>query len=86
MLFHFSLDHDRVQWGFPGGSTVKNLPANAGNVGLIPGLGRSPGEGNGKRTPVFLPGVPHGQGSLAGFYPWGRKRVRHNLVTEQENK
>jgi len=26
---------------------VKNLPAKAGNVGLIPGLGRSPGEGNG---------------------------------------
>ena len=33
--------------GFPGSSVVKNLPANAGNVGLIPGLGKSPGEGNG---------------------------------------
>ena len=33
--------------GFPGGSVVKNLPANAGDVGLIPGSGRSPGEGNG---------------------------------------
>ena len=36
--------------GFPGGSVEKNLPANAGdtgNVGLIPGLGRSPGGGNG---------------------------------------
>ena len=32
---------------FPGGSVVKNLPANAGNTGLIPGLGRSPGEGIG---------------------------------------
>ena len=32
---------------FPGGSVVKNLPANAGDVSLIPGLGRSPGEGNG---------------------------------------
>ena len=28
-------------------SLVKNQPANAGDVGLIPGLGRSPGEGNG---------------------------------------
>ena len=27
--------------GFPGGLVVKNLPANAGDVGLIPGLGRS---------------------------------------------
>ena len=33
--------------GFPGGSMVKNPPANAGNAGLIPGLGRSPREGNG---------------------------------------
>ena len=36
--------------GFPDGTTVKNLPANAGdirNLGSIPGLGRSPGGGNG---------------------------------------
>ena len=33
--------------GFLGGSVVKNPPANAGDTGLIPGLGRSPGEGNG---------------------------------------
>ena len=33
--------------GFPGGSAVKNLSVNAGTMGLIPGLGRSPGEGNG---------------------------------------
>ena len=35
--------------GFPGGSVVKNLPANAGDprdVGSVPGSGRSPGEGN----------------------------------------
>ena len=33
--------------GFPGGSVVKNLPANVGGVGLVSGLGRSPGEENG---------------------------------------
>ena len=33
--------------GFPGCSVVKNLPATVGDAGLIPGLGRSPGEGNG---------------------------------------
>ena len=33
--------------GFPGGLVVKNPPANAGDTGSIPGLGRSPGEGNG---------------------------------------
>ena len=33
--------------GFPGGSVVKNLPTNAGDAGLIPGSGRSPGRGHG---------------------------------------
>ena len=39
-----------LYWDFLSGSVVKNLPANAGNVGdvcSIPGLGRSSGEGNG---------------------------------------
>jgi len=33
--------------GIPSGSEVKNLPVNARDGGLIPGLGRSPGKGNG---------------------------------------
>ena len=33
--------------GFPGGSEVKTSACNAGDLGSIPGLGRSPGEGNG---------------------------------------
>ena len=32
-------------------------------------------------TPVFLPGKSHGQRSLAGYSPWGCKRVGHNEVT-----
>ena len=39
-----------LRWGFPDGSVIKNLPANAGdarNVNSTPGSGRSPGEGNG---------------------------------------
>ena len=36
-----------IAQGFPVGSVVKNLPANAGDTGLIPGSGKSPGEGNG---------------------------------------
>ena len=39
--------------GFPGGSVVKNPPANAGDMGSIPGLGRSPGEGN--SSPLHYP-------------------------------
>ena len=32
--------------GFPGGSVIKNLSANAGDTGSIPGLGKGPGKGN----------------------------------------
>ena len=42
---------------------IKNPPANAGDtrdMSLIPGSGRSPGEGNGNSIPVFLPGKFHG--------------------------
>ena len=55
---------------------VENLPANARtlrDVGSIPVLGRSPGEGNGKPSPVFLPGKFHGERSLVGYSPWGCK-------------
>ena len=51
--------HDRAhtqayhRMGFPGGSVVKNLPADAGDVGLISGLGRCPGEGKG--SPLQYP-------------------------------
>ena len=34
-------------WGFSGGSVVKNMPANSGDAGSIPELGRFPGGGNG---------------------------------------
>ena len=63
--------------GFPGGSVVKNLPAHAGDVGSIPGLGKALGRREWQPTPLFLPGNSHGQRSLAGFSPWGCS-VRHD--------
>ena len=36
-----------IKIGFPGGSVVKNPPANAGDLGSISGLGKAPGEGHG---------------------------------------
>ena len=50
---------------------------------MIPGLERSPGEGSGNPFPVFFSGEFHGQRSLAGYSPWGR-RVRRDLVTKQQ--
>ena len=37
-------------------------------------------------TPVFLPGKAHGQRSLVACRPWGLKRVRHSLVTKQQQR
>ena len=58
--------------GFPGGSDGKESACDAGDVGLNPGLGRSPGEGW-QPTPVFLPGEFHGQRSPAGYSLCGLK-------------
>ena len=44
--------------GFPSGSVVMNLPANAGDVGSIPGSGRSPGEGDGNPLQYSCLGNP----------------------------
>ena len=45
---------------------IKSLPANIGDMGLIPGLGKIPWRRKWQPTPVFLPGKSHGQRSLAG--------------------
>ena len=44
-------------------------------MGSLPGWGRSPGGGHGNSTPAFLPGEFHGQKSLVGYSPQGRKEV-----------
>ena len=57
----------------PGGTNGKEYACQARDTrdaGLIPGSGRSPGEGNGC---LFFPGEFHGHRSLAGYNPWGRK-------------
>ena len=59
--------------GFPGGSVVKNLPANAGDAGLIPGQGKFYEVENGNSFQYSLPGKSSGQRSLAGYSSWGCK-------------
>ena len=61
---------------------VKNLPANVGDSGSIPGLGRSSGEGNGSPLQYSCLGKSDGQRSLAGYSPWDCKRVGCNSVTK----
>ena len=52
---------------------VKNPPAMCAELGLIPGSGRSPGGGHGNPLQYSCLEIPHGQRSLAGYSPWGRK-------------
>ena len=64
------------------GSDDKETACNAGDLGSVPGSGRSLREGNG--YPLhnthfsIVPGEFHGQRSLAGYSPWGLEAVGHN--------
>ena len=81
-----------VSQGFPGGSDCTEATCNAGDLGSIPGLGRS-GGGHGNPLQCSRLENPHGQRSLAGYSPWGLKEsdmterlsiangwLRHNLT------
>ena len=58
---------------FLSGSAVKNLPANAGDVGLIPGSGRPPGGGHANPLQYFCLEKPVDRGVWRGCRRWGRK-------------
>ena len=64
--------------GFLGSSVVKNLPANAGDTGSVPGSGRCPGKGNGNPPSFLTWGMPwtEGPGRLQAMGP---QRVRTRL-------
>ena len=64
--------------GFPGDSVVKNLPANAGDLGLIP-VREMPWKRKWQSTLVFLPGKSYGQRSLEGYSPWDHKNSHTRL-------
>ena len=49
---------DINEYEFPGGSVVKNPPASSGDVDLIPGLGRSLGEGNDNIRQNYVSEIP----------------------------
>ena len=75
----------RKSWGFPGGSDGKESACNAGDLGSIPGLERSPGEGHGNPLQYSCLENPHGQRSLAGSsVEWGR--VGHDSATKHSTQ
>ena len=67
--------------GFPGGSVGKELCLHAGDLGSIPGLGRSPGEGHGKPLQYSCLENPTDRGVWRATVH-GVARVRHGLVTK----
>ena len=77
--------NSRAFLALPGGSVVKNLPANAGELSSVPGSRRSPGEGNGNSLQHLACEIPWPEepGELH-YSPWGHKRVRHDLGTKQQ--
>ena len=67
---------------FPGDSVVKKLSASTGDMGLILGLGRFPGEGNVSPLNILAWEIPWTKES--GMLHGGHKRVGHTLVTKQQ--
>ena len=63
---------------------IKNPPANAGNLGSIPGWGRSPGEGNGNSLQYSCLGNPMDRQAWQAAVH--EVTVRHNLATKQQGR
>ena len=63
------------QIGLPWWLSGKESACNAGDQGLISGLGRSPGRGQGNPLQYSCLEIPHGQRSLTGYSPWGCKEL-----------
>ena len=64
--------------GFPGGSDRKESACNAGDLGLIPGLGRSYEGGHGSPLPVFLSAKFPWTEEPGGLHSMGSQRVGHD--------
>ena len=66
--------------------SCKESVCQAGDIGENPDpwVRKIPWRRKWQPTPVFLPGKSHGQRSLEGFSPWGRKRIGYNLATKQQ--
>ena len=70
---------------FPAGSDGKESACNAGDLGSIPGVRKTPWRRAWQPTPVFLPGESHRQRSLVGYSPWGHREsdMTERLSTAQ---
>ena len=83
-----NLENLPVPMGFPCGSTDKESACNVGDLGLIPGLGKSPGGRHGNPLQYSCLEDPHAQRSLAGYSPRGCKEsdTTEQLSTVQHQR
>ena len=70
-------------YGFPRWLSGKEFTWKCRRCGFNPWVMKIPWRRKWQPTPVFLPAKSHGQRSLEGYSPWGCKRVRHDLATQQ---
>ena len=70
--------------GFPGSSVGKESARNVGDLGSVPGLGRSPGGGHGNPCQYSCQENPHGQRSLGWLQSKGLQRVGHDSATKHK--
>ena len=74
-----------IQLGFPGGLVIKESTCKVGDLGSIPGLGRSPEGGRINSSQIFLPGESPPWTEEPGCeQAMGSQRLRHDLVTKSQ--
>ena len=78
-MFHRKQELYGLPWWLSGGESTCCFRRH----GFNPWAGKIPLRSIWQPIPVFLPGKSRGQKSLAGYSPWGRKTVRHNIGTKQ---
>ena len=76
-LLYLYFDHSMIM-GFPGGSDGKESTCNAGDLGSVPRLGRSPGGGHGNALQYSCLANPREQRSLERYSLWGHKESDTN--------
>ena len=81
MWYHVSVSVTVFSGNFPGGSDSKVSAYSVGDPGLIPGLGRSPGERNGNPLQYSCLEIPQTE-EPGGLQATGSQKVRHDLVTK----
>ena len=79
---------DKQSEELPGGLDSKESSCNAGDLGLIPGLGRSPGAGVATHSSILAWRIPMDRGAWRGYSPWGHKEpdTAERLSTEQHSQ